>query len=293
MGKKSSVEKWIYIASSPVLDGLKIGFHTGTFYALYKRYQTTLTNKVFFTLFRTETPEIHEKQIHRIFTPYNISNEIFQNSEELFQLYCYMCKCITGCEKIRCYSRERYFVNRTKGVWQYQKEETKEENSINEIVDDILKSGSINNKSELEEDLEQEKEELEEEIKEEDEIIDNILKTVSINTKGKLEEIDEEKITEKIFSKSEEKEKELSVHKTSKGTSGFFDIMEELSNVEDLYQMKDCKGDKYFEDKLKIEDVDRHFKELDIEDNEYTDNPFAKWAFKGAINTRKRPTGTY
>ena len=277
MGKKSSVEKWIYIASSPVLDGLKIGFHTGTFYALYKRYQTTLTNKVFFTLFRTETPEIHEKQIHRILMPYNISNEIFQNSEELYQLYCYMCKCVTDCERIRCYSRERYFVNRTKGVWQYQKEETKEENSINEIVDDILKSGSINT-------IKEEEEEQETEETREDSINDNIPNSNSINTKENLEEEElEEKIIEKVFSKTEEKEGKI-MEKTLGGMVDFFDIMEELSNIEDLYQMKNEEI---------MDDVHKHLEELNIEDNQYTDNPFAKWAFKGKINIRKRPSGAY
>ena len=45
---------YIYICRSPILKGCcKIGYHRGTPYQLYKRYQTALTNKVFFFLFET------------------------------------------------------------------------------------------------------------------------------------------------------------------------------------------------------------------------------------------------
>lgn len=141
--KKDPKHNYIYICESPILTGYKIGYHRGLPVDLYRRYQTPFTNKVSFTLFPTEFPIKQEKVLHRILNPYRISNEVFQKTPELFNLYCYMAKCITNCQRIQCYSREKYGFPRYKGLWNYQKLETEEENKINDAVNLIWKTGNI------------------------------------------------------------------------------------------------------------------------------------------------------
>src|SRR5437762_14062602 len=106
--RSENPSSYIYICFSPVLKGYKIGFHRGTPYQLFKRYQTTLTNKVFFYLFSSDTPEEDEKIIHRILKPYNISNEIFriEDDDHLQYLFGYMAKMVSGCDRAILYSRE-------------------------------------------------------------------------------------------------------------------------------------------------------------------------------------------
>ena len=143
MSKKDIKNSYIYICESPVLNGYKIGYHKGLPVNLYRRYQTPFTNKVSFTLFPTDIPIKHEKVLHRILNPYRISNELFMKSKELFNLYCYMAKCITNCQRIQCYSREKYGFPRYKGLWNYQKLETEEENKINKDFEYIWETGYI------------------------------------------------------------------------------------------------------------------------------------------------------
>lgn len=143
MNRRTSKNRYLYICESPVLNAYKIGYHTGELYGLYKRYQTPLTNKVCFIIFPTDHPERNEKILHRVLEPYKIDNELFQKSDDLFQMYCYMAKAITGCDRIKCYSREKYGYPRDKNKWEYQKLETKEEDAINIIVNNIIKTGNI------------------------------------------------------------------------------------------------------------------------------------------------------
>ncbi len=143
MNRRTSKDRYIYICESPVLNGYKIGYHTGDLIKLYRRYQTAFTNKVSFTLFETDHPEKHEQIIHRILTPYQISNELFLRSDDLYTLYCYMVKCVTGCDKAKCYSRDKYDFSRDRNKWQYQKLEDKESELVNKSIDDVLKSGCI------------------------------------------------------------------------------------------------------------------------------------------------------
>lgn len=143
ISKKDPKDSYIYICESPVLNGYKIGYHKGLTVNLYRRYQTPFTNKVSFTLFPTEFPIKQEKTLHRILNPYRISNEVFRKAPELFNLYCYMAKCVTNCERIQCYSREKYGFPRYKGLWNYQKLETEEENKVNDAVDLIWETGDI------------------------------------------------------------------------------------------------------------------------------------------------------
>jgi len=143
MNRRTSKNRYLYICESPVLAAYKIGYHTGEQYALYKRYQTALTNKVSFMLFATDHPERNEKILHRILQPYKIDNELFHKSDDLLHLYCYMAKAVTGCDIIKCYSREKYGYLRDKNIWQYQKLETQEEDKINNTINNIIKSGYI------------------------------------------------------------------------------------------------------------------------------------------------------
>jgi hypothetical protein len=140
----SSEIECIYICQSPVLNGCKIGYHKGSPYALHKRYQTPFTNNVFFFIFDSKNPEEHEKIVHRILKPYNISNEIFIKKEELILMYCYMAKMVTGCERLKCYSREKYGFPRSKGKWNYLKKEMEEENELNDVLKGIEKTAIIN-----------------------------------------------------------------------------------------------------------------------------------------------------
>lgn len=165
-------DTFLYICRSPVLNGCKIGYHTGSFYSLFKRYQTSFTSGVFFYLFETKSPEDHEKIVHRILRPYNISNEVFKTDKDnhLFYMYCYISKMVTNCEKIKCYSREKYGFSRIQGKWQYEKLERADEEYINDIVINIEKNGIIEPKcsNEIEKVDEEEDEENEVNIKEDD-----------------------------------------------------------------------------------------------------------------------------
>ena len=148
MVKEDPKNSYIYICESPVLNGYKIGYHKGLPVNLYRRYQTPFTNKVSFTLFPTDVPVKHEKVLHRIINPYRISNELFIKTPELYNMYCYMARCITNCQRVRCYSREKYGFPRYKALWKYQEYETKEENEINKNIDYIWNTGNIPNDTE-------------------------------------------------------------------------------------------------------------------------------------------------
>lgn len=126
--------QFVYICSSPVLCGHKIGYHNGNVSALFKRYQTSLTNMVNFVLFPSTTPEHAEVIIHRILAPYKISNEVFcaeHESQNLHIYYCYIAKAVTGCAEVLLYSREKYGLVRQCDRWRFQKMEMDEQEQLN------------------------------------------------------------------------------------------------------------------------------------------------------------------
>jgi len=99
------MEQYIYICESPVLNAYKIGYHTGTPYALHMRYQTSYGSSVSFSLFKTDMTRIHETIIHQILGPYKITNEIFHKNDQLYLFYCYIIKNVTNCETMTLYSQ--------------------------------------------------------------------------------------------------------------------------------------------------------------------------------------------
>ncbi len=140
----TNMDKYLYICTSPLLNTYKIGFHNGSAYALFKRYQTALGDQVEFVMFHTPKPEEHEKILHRILQPYRENNEHFRKEEGgIFYVYCYMAKCVTGCEKVVLYSRRKYGYMREKAKWQYEKSERDDEMHLNNIIHNIEKTANI------------------------------------------------------------------------------------------------------------------------------------------------------
>lgn len=250
---------YIYVCRSPILKGCcKIGFHKGTPYSLYKRYQTPFTNKVFFYLFATETPEQDEKIIHRILKPYNISNELFriEDDDHLQYVFGYMAKMVTGCDRAILYSREKYGFPRSKGKWPYEKAEKKDEEIYNSVLDKIVTTGGIIESPEDNSD-----------DKHSEESIDENTEETIVDQEMVIEQEEDGKDTEEEIICSQQEDK--------KG-----DVDEEMSSHMSKLEM---------EEKINRSQVILESPE-DVEDiqEKYVDNPFGKWSFKGTAYEEKR-----
>lgn len=264
MTKKQTLQSsYIYICQSPVLRGYKIGYHKGTPYSLYRRYQTPLTNKVFFYLFPTETPEEHEKIVHRILRPYNISNELFriEDDDHLQYVFGYMAKMVSGCDRVKLYSRERYGYPRNKGKWIYEKAEKEEEEEYNKILGQIEQTGIITTNKNVSPNFSSP-------IEHSIIIIPPVLENPNPNPN--IKSIDDDismsmdKLSISEYSQVKNEAKEL----TEDGYPQFDDEAKELI-TEDGYLQFDDKAKELTEDEAK--------------EDKYIDNPFSQWAFKGQI----------
>ena len=185
-------EKYIYICSSPLLRGYKIGYHTGTPHQLFKRYQTAFTNMVYFTLFTSSDVERDEAIIHRILAPYRIANEVF-SEEGAYIHYCFIAKAVTGCDEVMLYSKEKYGFTQKQNPCQYYKREKAEQDELNftlkkmskaDIVklDTMLEELNINDDQELRDEEELNKL-LEMELFEEEPIKEELIKEEPIEEK--------------------------------------------------------------------------------------------------------------
>lgn len=251
MTKKQAVpSSYIYMCQSPVLKGCKIGYHKGTPYSLYRRYQTPLTNKVFFHLFPSESPEEHEKIIHRILRPYNISNELFriEDDDHLPYLFGYMAKMVSGCDRVKLYSREKYGYSRAKGKWTYEKTEKEEEEEYNKILEQIERTGVI---------------------------------TTDTKDPPSNPSSPEVSIEPPVFEESSVLE-DSSVLDESPITKDIATQMEQLT-LETPKEELDIDMTK-----LNISEISESKMEVEEPEDKYIDNPFGQWAFKGQVYREKR-----
>lgn len=245
--------EFLYICESPVLNGYKIGYHSGHPNTLHDRYRTPFGNCVSFTLFSTNDKVQHEAIVHRIFEPYKITNEIFLKNDKLYLFYCFILKCTTG-------SNPRLFSKDYGKGFKEIKSDMQREAALNERILKINPCEAIHMPDCLIDDIELE--EINERfqymnLKKNDsnslsqkysEILDAIPSGDGMNDEDNIEMIDD-----------------IQEIKDETRTPVKLEMREEIKILEELKKEEEKK-----------------YKEVDLRNN-YINNPFSRWAAHGRI----------